>query len=223
MNEEHTPSRLGDAARTTPDIGVRSVPPPVASPWHTLGLLLILGVPIFSGIHTQRAGGFGAGTVPESNFHAAIPIYLVGIALTWALFGYCALGVRGRGIWAPAGGRWTSWKSVATDLAIMVPFWLILMGADVGVVWLPGADSARSSLDSLRPQSALEFVVWICASATAGICEEMIYRGYLQRQLHAFSGNLGVAIAVQAVLFGFGHAYEGWNNVFAIGVMGLLL
>jgi hypothetical protein len=113
--------------------------PAVASPWHTLGLLLILGVPILSGIHAQRAGGFGAGTVPEGHSPAAILVYLFMIALTWALFGYCALGVRGRGIGALAGGRWTSWKSVGTDLAIMVPSWLILMGANVGVAWLLGA------------------------------------------------------------------------------------
>jgi membrane protease YdiL (CAAX protease family) len=222
MNEEHTPTRLSDAARTSTDTGVRSVPPAVASPWHTLGLLLILGVPIFSGIHAQRAGGFGAGTVPEGHFHAAIPFYLIMIAVTWALFGYCALGVRGRGIWALAGGRWTSWKSVGTDLAIMVPFWLILMGANVGVMWLLGAGRARSPWDSLLPHSALEFVVWICACATAGICEEMIFRGYLQRQLHALTGNLGVAIVAQAVLFGLGHAPQGWKDLFAIGVMGLL-
>jgi membrane protease YdiL (CAAX protease family) len=223
MNDENTPTRLGGAAQMSTDTGVRSVPPAVASPWHTLGLLLIFGVPIFSGIHAQRAGGFGAGRGPEGQFpDAAILFYLIGIASTWVLFGYCALGVRGRGIWALAGGRWTSWKSVGTDLAIMVPFWLILMGANVGVMWLLGAGRARSSLDSLLPHSALEFVLWICLCATVGICEEVIFRGYLQRQLHALSGNLGVAIVAQAVLFGLGHPYQGWSSVFATGVMGLL-
>jgi membrane protease YdiL (CAAX protease family) len=109
---------------------------------------------------------------------------------------------------------------VGSDLAIMVPFWLILMAGAAGVLWLLGAPSARSSL--LLPQSALEFVVWICVSATAGICEEMIYRGYLQRQLHALSGNLGVAVLAQAVLFSLGHVDQGWNKVFATGVMGVL-
>ena len=104
----------------------------------------------------------------------------------------------------------------------MVPFWLILIGADGGVVWLLGAGNARSSLDSLLPQSAPEFVLWVCVCATAGICEEMIYRGYLQRQLHALSGNLGVAIVAQAALFGLGHTYQGWSGVFATGVMGIL-
>jgi membrane protease YdiL (CAAX protease family) len=181
-----------------------------------------LGLGTFAGIHAQRAGGFGPRTGPESQFpNAAIPVYIIGIASTWALFGYCSLGVRRHGgIWALAGGRWTSWKSVGTDLAIMVPFWLILMAGAAGVLWLLGAPSARSPLP--LPQSALEFVVWICVSATAGICEEMIFRGYLQRQLHALSGNLGVAIVAQAVLFGLGHADQGWNNVSAIGVMGLL-
>ena len=121
------------------------IPLPEIGVWYLIiahglgGLLLILGVPILSGIHAQRAGGFGAGTVPEGHSPAAILVYLFMIALTWALFGFCALGVRGRGIGALAGGRWTSWKSVGTDLAIMVPSWLILMGANVGVAWLLGA------------------------------------------------------------------------------------
>jgi membrane protease YdiL (CAAX protease family) len=223
MNEEHIRTRLRDAARMSTDTGARSVPLAVASPWHTLGLLLIWGVPSFFEIHAQRTGGFGAGTLPEGHSPAAILVYLFMIALTWALFGICALGVRGRGIWALAGGRWTSWKSVGTDLAIMVPFWLILMGANVGVAWLLGAGSARPSWDRLLPHNALEFVVWICVCATAGICEEMIFRGYVQRQLHALTGNLGVAIVVQAVVFGLGHPYRGWNSVFSTGVMGLLL
>jgi membrane protease YdiL (CAAX protease family) len=200
----------------TPPVGAAeplSVPPAVASPWHTLGLLLINGVFAVAGTATE-------GELPS---HAnAIPYYLHGIVGSWMLFGYCLAGARRRGgIWALAGGRWTSWRSVGADLAIMVPFWLILEGAAYGVAWLLGPNGTKS-LNFLVPQSALEVVLWICASATAGVCEEMVRRGYLQRQMYALGRNLGVAIVVQGVIFGLFHAYQGWKHVVSISVMGIL-
>lgn len=223
MNEEHAPTQLRDAALMSPCTGVHSIPPAVASPWHTLGLMLILSVPVFVGIRAQR---FGAGVAPEGQLgrHAgAIPVYLITIAFTWALFGYCSAGVHRRGgIWALAGGRWTSWKSVGADLAIMVPFWLILMGTAYGIAWLLGPNNARRMDSFLPPQSALEVVLWICVCVSAGICEEIIFRGYIQRQLHALGRNLGVAVVAQAVLFGLVHADQGWRSVFVISVWGIL-
>jgi hypothetical protein len=44
---------------------------------------------------------------------------------------------------------------------------------------------------------------------TAGICEEIVYRGYLQRQLSAFTGSLPIAVCLQAAIFGAAHLYQG--------------
>jgi len=65
-------------------------------------------------------------------------------------------------------------------------------------------------------------LIWIATSMTAGICEEMAFRGYLQRQLRALSGNVAVAVVGQGVVFGLVHAYQGWKNVVVICVLGAL-
>ena len=48
----------------------------------------------------------------------------------------------------------------------------------------------REQLGFLIPGTTLELLVWFCLSATAGICEEIIFRGYLQRQFAAFTGSM---------------------------------
>ena len=106
----------------------------------------------------------------------------------WALPG-C---ITAEEFWALAGGRWTSWKEVLIDLGIALPFWVLWTGAAYGVHWLLGASSAKT-VNSLLPQSLTEVLIWIGASITAGVCEEMAFRGYVQRQLHALSGSVVVA------------------------------
>jgi CAAX protease family protein len=44
---------------------------------------------------------------------------------------------------------------------------------------------------------------------TAGICEETLFRGYLQRQFIALTKNAPAGIVGSAVLFGAAHGYQG--------------
>jgi hypothetical protein len=57
-------------------------------------------------------------------------------------------------------------------------------------------------------------------SLSAGFCEELVFRGYLQRQFHAATGNVVVAVALQAIVFGLVHTYQGWKPVLVITVLG---
>jgi membrane protease YdiL (CAAX protease family) len=117
--------------------------------------------------------------------------------------------------------RWTSWKSLVIDVGIAVPFWVLWEGAGYGVHWLLGPGSARSVV-SLLPQSLLEILIWIATSMTAGICEEMVFRGYVQRQFHALTGSVVMAVLGQGLVFGLVHSYQGWKNVIVICVLGIL-
>ncbi len=142
--------------------------------------------------------------------------------MDWALLYYCWVGVHRRGgNLATLSGRWTSWNSIAADVGIALPFWLLWEGAAYGVHWLLGPSSAKT-VDSLLPHSLLEILVWIATAITAGICEEMAFRGYVQKQLHALTGNVVAAVLLQGVVFGLFHAYQGWKNVVVICVLGVL-
>lgn len=204
---------------------VRQRPEQVASWAHLVGFLLIgAGVVVMGFLlqHAPSGGGAGAGSQLASH-GKAIPIYLTAIFMDWALLYYCFAGVHHRGgsFWALAGGRWNSWKSVAVDLGIVLPFWVLWEGAAYGVYWLLGPSSAKT-VDSLLPQSLLEVLIWIATSITAGVCEEMVFRGYVQRQLDALSGRVAAAVLGQGLIFGLFHAYQGWKNVIIISVLGVL-
>lgn len=176
--------------------------------------------------HAPAGTGSTAGGQLASHTKA-IPIYLTAMAMDWALLYYCWAAVHhyGGGLAILSGGRWTSWKSVALDMGIAVPFWLLWEGVAYWVHWIlsgaTGPGSAKT-VDSLLPRSVPEILVWIAVSITAGVCEELAFRGFLQRQFHALSRNIAVAVLAQGLVFGLFHSYQGWRNVIAISVLGAL-
>jgi len=211
-------------AATNPEARQRA--PQIASWGHLVGFLLIGAGVVALGLLAQHAptgGGAGASTGQLGRHSQAIQIYLVAILMDWVLLYYCWAGVHRRGgnLRTLSGGRWTSWKSVAVDVGIGLPFWVLWEGAAYGVHWLLGPSSAKS-VASLLPQSLLEILIWIGTSITAGICEEMAFRGYVQRQFHALTGSVAVAVLGQGLVFGLFHFYQGWKNVIVICVLGVL-
>ena len=199
-------------------------PAQIASWMHLAGFLAIMAALLILGFSAQYAGGgSGAGSGQLAGHGHAIQIYLTALGMDWALLYFCWVGVHRHGgnLWDLAGGRWKNWRDVLTDFAIVLPFWAVWEGAAYCVHLLLGSGSAKS-VDSLLPQSLVEVLVWIATCVTAGICEEMAFRGYLQRQFHALTGNIVWAIVLQALVFGIAHGYQGWRNVVVIIVLGVL-
>ena len=197
----------------------------IASWGHFAGFMAIMGGMVAMGFYAQHAAGTaGAGGGGQLAGHSsAIPIYLVAAVMDWALLYYCWVGVHHREgtLKTLSGGRCTTWKSVAVDVAIALPFWGIWEGAAFGVHWLLGPSNAKT-VDSLLPRGLLEILVWIGVSITAGVCEEIAFRGYLQKQLEALGGGVVVAVLGQGLVFGIVHSYQGWKNTVVISVLGIL-
>jgi membrane protease YdiL (CAAX protease family) len=199
-------------------------PAQIASWTHLAGFLAIMAALLALGFYAQHAGGgSGAGSGQLAGHGYAIQIYLTALVMDWLLLYFCWAGVHRRGgnLWGLAGGRWKRWCDVLSDFAVMLPFWAVWEGAAYGVHLLLGSDSVKT-VDSLLPKSLVEVLVWIATCITAGICEEMAFRGYLQRQFHALTGNIAWAILLQGLVFGIAHGYQGWRNVVVISVLGVL-
>jgi membrane protease YdiL (CAAX protease family) len=207
----------------SPPADVRRKPELIASRLHLAGFVLIGFAIAWLGLLAQRGHAGGAANGQLASHGQAIPIYVTAILMDWALFYYCWVGVHRRGgsLWSLSGGRWTSWRGVATDLGIALPFWIVWEGAAYGVAGLLGPSSAKT-VESLLPRSLPEILLWVATCVTAGVCEEMVFRGYLQRQLHALGGSIAAAVACQGVVFGIFHGYQGWKNVITISVLGIL-
>src|SRR5271154_3457518 len=100
--------------------------PFLASPWHTLSILLIFGYFGFRQGTPQLA--LNPDTVQAAVSHAAILRgYLISIATEWGMAYWVWAGVHWKGghLRDLTGGRWLTWRSVALDVAIAIPFWLL--------------------------------------------------------------------------------------------------
>jgi uncharacterized protein len=198
-------------------------PRQIASWGHLAGYLAITAGITVWGLYTQKVGLGNAQPDQIVEHSQVMKNYFITLLADWALLYYCWVGVHksGGNMKTLSGGRWTSWKQVFVDLAIALPFWIIWEATAYGVHWLLGPSTARS-VDALLPRSLPEVLVWILVSITAGFCEEIQSRGYLQRQFHALSGSIVAAVLGQGLLFGFMHSYQGWKQVVVISVLGVL-
>jgi membrane protease YdiL (CAAX protease family) len=68
-----------------------------------------------------------------------------------------------------------------------------------GMHWLLGPSDTRN-VASMLPRTVLEIFIWILVSVSAGICEEFVYRGYLQRQFAAMTRSVSAALVLQSSL-----------------------
>ena len=80
----------------------------------------------------------------------------------------------------------------------------------------------RRQLGFLIPDTTLELLIWFSVSATAGISEEIIFRGYLQRQFAGITRSIVAGVLISAVIFGAAHGYEGGPRMILIGIYGLM-
>jgi len=116
-------------------------------------------------------------------------------------------------------------RIVFTDIAIAIPFIAIWEGVAYAGHYLldlfdPSSNAA--TVESLLPKSLLEISLWILLCLTAGFCEEIAFRGYLQKQFHALTGSIAIAVILQGIVFGITHGYQGWKNVVVISALGIL-
>lgn len=202
-------------------LSVSPQPRLVASPLHTAGLILIMVALCLMGMYQQSRPSADPTLVPAHR--GIIPLYVSLIISEWALVLYVRAGTRKRKVPLREliGGRWRGMKDILRDLAIAAVFWPIW----AGVAWLvhlfAGPNHAKT-VAILLPRGLMEIILWVVVSMSAGFCEELVFRGYLQRQFLGLLGSGAAAVLVQAVVFGIGHAYQGTKQVVVIVVLGLL-
>lgn len=185
---------------------------PIASPWHTLLILLLQAMLSYRAmVHASEMQG--------GNFDR-IQIYTRTISFEWLMFGLVILGVRrhGTSILTVVGDRWRSVGHALQHLGIGVLF----LFATVTFTSLLGGHAHGNSAQYLMPQGHTETWMWIVLSISAGFCEEALFRGYLQRQFIALTKNVPAGILLSAAAFGGAHAYQGWHQVIQIGTLGLM-
>ena len=190
---------------------------PVASPFHTILVLAVLGgVTFWAKIFTDQL------TVAANPNR--VRFYMVIVFYEWLLFVFIVAGVRrsGASVLLVLGDHWHSVRQVLRDIGIALGFWIVA----AALLWvfsrLLRISAPAPNVVSILPHGAIEVTLWVVLSITAGICEETIFRGYLQRQFMALTKNAPAGILLSAVAFGAAHAYQGPRMVILIGLYGAM-
>jgi uncharacterized protein len=189
----------------------------VAGPMHTILVLTAMGAWAFwFKILADRLS-----MVPNPN---RVRFYLLTIFAEWLVFALVVAGVRGSGasVLSVVGEHWRSLRQVRRDIGISAGFWIV----SLMLLWmfrrLLRITATGRDLLSMLPHGGVEIVLWLAVSATAGICEETIFRGYLQRQVMALTKSAPAGILLSAVAFGGAHAYQGFRMVVLISLYGAM-
>jgi CAAX protease family protein len=191
----------------------RSASVAIAPAWHTLAVVcLMLGVSAL-GAYVQLPARF-------RSFGRA-PSYLLSMLVEWAAVAFIAWGIRRRGarLSGLIGGSWPGGAQILRDLGIAIAFLVVFGGLQQLLAGLLKV-STPATVRAMLPQTPLEMALWVPLSLTGGFCEEVIFRGYLQRQLSVLSGSMVGGIVLQALIFGLSHGYQGWKMMAIIAVYG---
>ena len=190
----------------------------IAPAWHTIVFIAIfVGLSVIGGFLQHAVKQQPQATVPSGS---AVPGYISVVVFEWLLVLYVRMGVHKRGMRLRdlVGGRWATPRELMKDIALGAGLWAVWIGLMNAHVLGGGTNAAQG----LLPRGILESLMWIPVALSAGFCEEVAFRGYLQKQFQAITGNAGWAVLFQAIIFGIGHLYEGVGQVARITMFGVL-
>ena len=241
-SEPSTTEPLPQPAALTTEIAPQLAPSPqaLAPWWHTVLLIVaILGLSLAgsTGLTSQRHGSnrlitYGATAGMETLMlgWVALGLWLRKIPFR-SLFGSLERGVKG----------------LLLDMVIGFAFWIVSMMilGSIGIAWTlaeyaeahhntlphagqhiepsPSQKETARTLAQLAPSNGGEIACWVLLCCIAGLVEEAVFRGYLQRQFTAWTkGGVYVGVAASALMFGAAHGYQGMRNMVMLAVFGVL-
>jgi hypothetical protein len=222
-----------------------AAPTAIAPAWHTFVLVAVIvalsvhGATRFSAAHepVNRLATYGLTALMEA--------FLLG----WVLFG---LRLRKISLRSLLGVGSFNLRSIAADLKFAALFWILSLAVlgSLGATW-SGVESAlahhpaaseqtakqtggalapdSSQLKSLRalkllaPGNGREIAAWTLLCILVGFVEEVVFRGYLQRQFIGWArGRVVWGVLASAAIFGGAHGYQGTRNMVLLAVFGAL-
>lgn len=195
---------------------------------HVLVFFLIVVAPLWDRYEIPR---LKASMAPRKK----IRFYRKIVAASWACalvaaatIGLVAVSTISRatneGTWLSSGtrgGLFLEGLIAGMLIVIMLPAMLALRSEKIRAK----AGKAAKKLAFLLPSTGEERRWWWLVCITAGICEEVVYRGFLLNYFHVTPLHLSLtwALVVSSVIFGIGHLYQGIAGAVQTVVIGFVL
>lgn len=218
---------------------IADLPKPIAPVWHTV--VLVVGIVLLS---VSGAIELSGGQASVDRLHTyALTVITELFMLGWIYFGLRLRKIPFRSLLGSIPG---GFRSIAVDLGFAIVFWIgsLMVLGTIAIFWtvIEAAITHRSLFPSgkpltpdaaqqqtlhtllqLAPANGREVAAWIVVCIIAGIVEELVFRGYLQRQFTAWAkGAVAAGVAGSALLFGSAHGYQGARSMVLLCVFGVL-
>ena len=152
--------------------------------------------------------------------------HLIGSASLWVLAG-CAIALV-----ASHARPWSALRldvpsplRLAAGTALVIAYMVLVMKQRRGLIAKPDRLRAmmrkHPSTEALTPHTPAEVKTFAVLSVSAGVCEEVLYRGFLLWLATAWIG-LWPALLATSLLFGIAHAYLGPKHIIRVFVGGIV-
>lgn len=191
---------------------------------HILAVVLVVLFPLRSALFGyRRLSRAEPGDVPRVRLW----LYRQGIAIQWALAAAAVV------LWAWQGRSWAAlgvvprltWGmiGVTVGFAVIVGFILAQRGKALeDDEALERLRHQMRNIERMMPRSDVEMRWFNGLAVTAGVCEELLYRGYLLWYLGHWLALLP-AVLVASLVFGIGHAYQGPRGIAITTFVGIFM
>jgi membrane protease YdiL (CAAX protease family) len=191
---------------------------PIAPWWHTVGLL---GLFILTTMLTEHRAA-----TRDLTQIARIPNYLVSIAMELVLLALVMAGIRECREFLLRAFRnraRTFAESLGIGVAVYILGFMAIAAVSLTLYFTPLSHQRNEAIIlAIAPHTPLQFIVWFFVSLSAGVCEELVFRGYLLQQLTAWTQRPIVSIVIAALLFGSVHLYEGLGAILPLAALALI-
>ncbi len=166
-------------------------------------------------------------TIRSGRTDPRLPVYREIIGQLWVMTWVIAA------LWARADRPWsalglvlpTGWRLGLTAALVLATLALHALRARsiarLDPVRLERLRSSEASLIAFAPHTRAEYAWFQAVAVTAGMCEELIYRGFLVWALRPWLTLWRAALA-SVVSFAFAHAYEGRRAAVSVGILGAI-
>ncbi len=213
-----TPVALPDISFSPPD--PLDLTQQVAPWWHTaLLVVFLLGMSLMGGLVTKKQ---------QLTGHQ-MQTYVFAIISEWVLlaFVWWGLWMRRLPLKSLLGERHKGWAGFGRDLAYAAVFWIMaIVVLDLAALLLKvlhvGKAGPSAKVLALAPTTPVEILMWFLVCLSAGICEELLFRGYLLRQFSSLGGKVWLGVVISSLIFGASHGYEGIAIMIVIFIYGVL-
>jgi membrane protease YdiL (CAAX protease family) len=194
---------------------------------HLVALCLVVGVPLWDRYETRA---LKQARHPDVKLHS----YQRSVAVLWALTIVLLLSVPFERLVYPQGAERLAELLPAPEAASPITVGMLvgmLAGTVVPVIAVRKSAEARrrvmkqfEPLAFFLPTTRIERRWFAALSVSAGICEEILYRGFLIAYFAALFPGLALpgAILLAAAVFGAAHGYQGIRGVFLTGFIALI-